>query len=81
MVCERAQKAMAEALFVKSEEAGAGDAHMLPLFGVRIDFVSIRSPLSMQMMNSRAGDGEEAGDIPDFDEAGTGLKESACEHL
>jgi len=64
---------MAEALFVKAEEALPRDPHVLTLFRSRVDFRGGQVSAIDQVMNGMAGDGEKRGDIADFDQRRYGL--------
>jgi hypothetical protein len=70
---EGAGEGMAKALFVESEEAVAGDAQVLADFGGGIDFGGLQIAAVDEVMNGMAGDGEEGGDLANFDEGGNGL--------
>ena len=58
---------MAEAGFIKGEEALTRDTQMAPLFRGRIDPFSGQRAAVDQVMNGTPGDGEELGDLANFD--------------
>jgi hypothetical protein len=59
---------MAEALLVKDQETFTSDPQMLSLFRPRVDLRCGQVAAVDQMVDGMAGDGEEVGDIADFDE-------------
>jgi hypothetical protein len=61
---------MAEALFVKVEEAGPRDPQMVAPFFARIDSRPLQVAAVDEVADGTSGNGEELGNIADFDERG-----------
>jgi hypothetical protein len=76
---ERAGEGMAEALLIKDEEAFSCDPQMASRFPGRLEFrgrINLRRgqvAAINQIMDGTSGDGEELGNIADFDEGWNGL--------
>ena len=80
---EREGEGMAEALFVKTEQARPRDPQMPSLLPGRIDIGRGQVAAVDQMMNGMTRDGEEFGDIADLDEGRNGLlfeRGTICNH-
>jgi hypothetical protein len=70
---EREGEGMAEAFFVKAEEAFSRDPQMAPLFRGGIDLRRGQVAAVDQIMDGASGNGEELGDIANFDQRRDGL--------
>jgi hypothetical protein len=70
---EREGEGMAEALFVKVEQACPCDPQMVPPFFAWIYSRPFQIATVDQVTDGTSGDGEDRGDIADFDERRNGL--------
>ena len=72
-ICERAVEGMAKSFFIKAEEAFARDPQMIAPFFARIYSRSFQLAAVDQVADRTSGDGEELGDIANFDQGRNGI--------